>query len=89
MKEIFEILIAIEKKCKLIFESKLKELLPEKDIEKMYYTYKEQKTLLVSLRIIVYSYEEGDMLAVSPHHDKSAITLLFLSTDPPLTKSLF
>jgi hypothetical protein len=79
---LFHQLLEVEKICQEIFLQKLSEMsISHPGIKKLFYSYDGQKRVPISIRVI--SYENEGHFSVSPHFDKSAVTILLPSDDMP------
>ncbi len=82
LKRLFHELLDVEEVCQRVFIEKIGEIAGNcSEIEKLFYDYRSEHRVPISIRIISYEYE-GDF-SVSPHYDKAAMTLLLPSDDAP------
>lgn len=84
---LFDQLMILEKECHSIFIEKVKEIARDfPEIEKIFYSYKGENRLPVTIRLI--RYEKTGKFCLPFHYDTSILSLIFPSDDDPLKECL-
>ena len=87
MKQLIDRLISLDQICHHVFLEKVLEISQtHPQITEIFYTYKNQPRLPISLRLI--RFDPSDQYTLPLHFDISVMSLIFPSNDPPLEECL-